>query len=31
MKFTEVHAKCKEGIILNSDWVDTSYWNDTCS
>tara|TARA_R110002020_G_scaffold23288_1_gene77700 strand:+ start:261 stop:605 length:345 start_codon:yes stop_codon:yes gene_type:complete len=31
MKFTEVHAKCKEGIILNSDWIDTSYWNDTCS
>ena len=29
--FTEVHAKCKEGIILNSDWVDTSYNNDTCA
>ena len=31
MKFTEVHAKCKEGIILNSDWVDTSWDQDTCA
>ena len=23
--------KHKEGITLNSDWIDTSYWNDTCS
>ena len=31
MKFTEIHAKCKEGIILNSNWVDTSWNQDTCA